>query len=77
MEDRVVEITATENNQEKRMKLIEKRLLGQHLRYEHLHHRGSRRRREKWPDNIFEKISAENFPTMEKKILIEAQSRIG
>ena len=53
LEDRMMEITATEQNIEKRMKKKKKkedsitRPLGQHTTHQHLHHRGPRRRRER------------------------------
>ena len=37
------------------------------------HQRGPRRRTEKGPEIIFEDITAENFPNMEKKIFKQVQ----
>ena len=45
-----------------------KRPLGQHS-----HYRGSRRRREKGPEKIFEEIIAENFPNTGKEIVDQVQ----
>ena len=42
--------------------------------YQHSHHRGSRRRREKkGPEKIFEEIITENFPNMGKETLIQME----
>ena len=46
LEDRMVEITAAEQNIEKRMERP-KRPLGQHQVHQHSHNRGLRRRRER------------------------------
>ena len=38
-----------------------------------MHYKGPRRRREKGPEKIFEKIIAENFPNMGKEIVNQVQ----
>ena len=45
--------------------------------YEHSHHRGLRRRRErvKGPDKVFEEIIHESFPNMGKEILKPRECR--
>ena len=40
---------------------------------QHLHYRGSRRRREKGIKNVFEEIMAENFPNLKKETNIQVQ----
>jgi len=63
--DRTVEITAAEQNREKRMKRNEDSLrdLWDNIKHKHLHYRGLRRR-EKGPEKIFEEMVAENFPNV-------------
>ena len=39
----------------------------------HSHNKGPRRRREKGPEKIFEKIIVENFPNMGKEIATQVQ----
>ena len=76
IEDRMLEITATEKNIRKKIEKRwrqPKRLLGQHWIHEHSHYRGLRRRREKGPEKIFEEIIAENIPNMEKEIVNQIQ----
>ena len=41
--------------------------------HQHSNYRGSRRRREKEYEKIFEKIIVENFPNMEKEIVNQVQ----
>ena len=74
LKDGMVEITAIEQNIEKKNEKKwrqPKRPLGQHQMQQHLHYRGlrSRREREKGPEKIFEGIIAENFPNKGKEIV--------
>ena len=65
LEDGMLEIIATEQNIEKRMKRNEDspRDLWDNIKHtQHLHYRGPRRRREKGPEKIFAEIIAEQFP---------------
>ena len=40
---------------------------------QNLHYRAPRRRRDKGPEKIFEEITAELFPNMEKEIVNQVQ----
>ena len=77
LEDRMVEITAVEQNKEKRMKRNEDilRELWNNIKCNNIHIIGvpEGEEREKGPEKIFEEIIVENFPNMGKKIA--AQSR--
>ena len=80
LEDKIVEITTTEQNKEKRMKRIEdksQRPLGQHVTHQHSSYRGPRRKRErkKGTEKIFEEIILENFPNMAKEIVKSKKCR--
>ena len=69
VEDRVVEITATEKNKEKIMKRNEdgKRPLGQHSTYQHSYHSGSKRRKERKGQKNFEDIITKIFLICKRK----------
>ena len=41
--------------------------------HQHPHYRGTRRRREKEPEKVFEEIIAENFPNMAKESFTQIQ----
>ena len=72
LEDRMVEITAKEQNKGKGMKRIEESLrqyLGQHSMHQHSSYWGPRERKEKGTEKIFEEIIVENFPNMGKEIV--------
>ena len=73
MEDRMVEITATEQDVEKRMKRNEDNLrdLRDNIKYTNIHIIGVPEGEEsdKAPEKIFEEIIAENFPDMGKEIV--------
>ena len=73
LEDRMVEITATEQNIEKRMKRNEDNLrdLRDNIKYTNIHIIGVPEGEEsdKAPEKIFEEIIAENFPDMGKEIV--------
>ena len=45
--------------------------LGQLQAYQHSHHGGAGRRREKGIANLFEHVTMENFPHLKKKIDIQ------
>ena len=71
LENRMVEITAAEQNMEKRMKKNEDRLrdLWDNIKHTNSHIIGASvgEEREKGPEKIFEETIAENFPTWERK----------
>lgn len=77
LEDRMVEITATEQNIEKRMKRNEDSLrdLWDNIKCTNIHIIGvpEGEEREKGPEKIFEEIIAENFPNMGKEIVNQVQ----
>ena len=70
-EDRMVEITAVEQNREKRMKRNEESLtdLWDNIKCTNIHITGvpEGEEREKGPKKISEEIIVENFPNMERK----------
>ena len=74
LEGRTVEITAAEQNREKRKKRNEDspRDLWDNIKHEQLRYRGLRRR-EKGSERIFEEIVAENFPIVGKEISNQVQ----
>ena len=76
-EDRMVEITATGQNIEKRMKRNEDSLrdLWDNILFTNTHIIGVPEggEREKEPDKIFAEIIAENFPNTEKEIVNQVQ----
>ena len=72
LEDKIVEITTTEQNKEKRMKRIEDSLRD---RWDNIKHTNIRiiavseeEEKKKGSEKIFEEIIVENFPTMGKEI---------
>ena len=73
----MVEITATEQNKEKRMKRNEDNLrdLWDNIKCTNIHIRGvpEGKEREKRPEKIFEEIIAENFPNMGKETVTQVQ----
>ena len=83
LEDKIVEITITEQNKEKRMKRLEDSLrdLSDNIKHNNIWIIGvpEEEEKKKWTDKIFEEIIVENFPNMGKDIvnqLQEAQSPI-
>ena len=65
LEDRMVEMTATEQNiEKKRMKRNEDSLrdLWDNIKHTNIHIIQGRRRSKKGPERIYEEIIAENFP---------------
>ena len=77
LEDTMVEITATEQNMEKRMKSNEDRLrdLWDNIKHTNIWIIGvsEGEEREKGPEKTFEEIIAENFLNMEKEIVTQVQ----
>ena len=77
LEDRMVEITASEQNIEKRMKNNEDnfRDLLNSIKRMNIHIVGitEAEEREKWPERILEEIIAENFSNMVKEIIDQVQ----
>ena len=77
LEDRMVELTAVEQNKEKRMKRNEDRLrdLWDNIKCNNVHIIGAPKgdEREKGPEKIFEEIIVENFPNMGKEIATQVQ----
>ena len=77
MEDRLVEITDVEWNEEKRIKRIEDSLkeLWDNFKHTNIHIIGvpEGEERDKGPEKIFEEIIAENFPNMGKESLTQIQ----
>ena len=76
LEDRMVEITAAEQNLEKRMKRNEDSLrdLWDNIKYTNTCIIGvPGEERKKGPEKIFEEIIAENFPNMGKEIVDKVQ----
>ena len=77
LEDRMLEITAAEQNKEKRMKRSEDSLsdLWDNIKLNNIHSIGvlEGEEREKGPEKIFEEIIVENFPNMGKKIATQIQ----
>ena len=77
LEDRVVEITATEQNKEKRMKRNEDSLrnLWDNIKCNNIHiiwvTEGEEK--EKGPEKIFVEITVKNFPNMGKEIATQVQ----
>ena len=74
----MVEITATEQNKEKRMKRNKESLIdvwNNIKQHPNIHIIGvpEREEKEKGPENIFEDIVAENLPNMRKETLTQVQ----
>ena len=81
LEDKMVEITAAEQNIEKRMKNNEDnfRDLLNSIKRMNIHIVGitEAEEREKWPERILEEIIAENFSNMVKEIINHVQEAQG
>lgn len=79
MEDRIVKITATEKNKEKKMKRNEDsvRDLWENIKCMNIHIIGVSEggERVKGPDKVFEEIIHESFPNMGKEILKPRECR--
>ena len=75
LEDRMVEIPATEQNIEKRMKRNEESLrdLWDNIKHTNIHIIGVSEGEEKESEKILEEIIAENFSNMEKEIVNQVQ----
>ena len=77
LEDRMVELTAVEQNKEKRMKRNEDSLrdLWDNVKRNNVHIIGvpEGEEREKGPEKIFEEIIVKNFPNMGKEIATQVQ----
>ena len=77
MEDKIVEITTTEQNKEKRMKRIEDSLrdLWDNIKRTNIQIIGvpEEEEKKKGTENIFEEIIVENFLSMEKEIVNQVQ----
>ena len=77
LEDRMVEVTAAEQNKEKRMKTNEDSLrdLWDHIKCNNIRIIGvpEGEEREKGPEKIVEEIIVENFPNMGKEIATQVQ----
>ena len=77
VEDRVVEITATEKNKEKRMKKTEESLsnIWDNIKHINIHiiEVPEGEKREKGPDKIFAYIIIEHFPNMGKEALTQVE----
>ena len=73
MEGRLVEITDTEQNNEKRIKGGQsKRMLRQHYLHQHSHYTERQKNREGWR-KYFKRRTAETFPNMGKKSVTQVQ----
>ena len=79
LEGRMVEITASEQNIEKRMKRNEHSLwdLWDNIKHTNICIIGVPEGEQKGPEKIFEEIIAENFPNMGKKITNQVQEAQG
>ena len=77
LEDKIVEITTSEQNKEKRMKIIEDSLRDIWENIKHINNRiiGVQKEEEKkkGTEKIFEEIRVENFPNMGKEIVNQVQ----
>ena len=77
LEDKIVEITTTDQNKEKRMKRIEDRLrnLWDNIKPTNIQNIGvpEEEEKKKGTEKIFEEIIVENFPNMVKEIVIHVQ----
>ena len=76
-EDKIVKITTTEQNKEKRMKTIQDSLrdLWDNIKHTNIRIIGvpEEEEKKKWTEKIFEEIIVENFPTMGKEIVSGGQ----
>ena len=75
-EDKIVEITTTEQNKEKRMKRIEDSLkdLWDNIKWTNIWITGvPEEEKKKGTEKIFEEIIVENFPNMAKEIVNQVQ----
>ena len=72
LEEKTVEITTAEQNKEKRMKRIEDKLrdLCDNIKRTNIQIIGVPEEEEKGTEKIFEEIIVENFPNMEKEIVM-------
>ena len=79
LEDKIVEITTTEQNQEKRMKRIEDSLrdLWENIKCTNIEIIGvpEEEEKKKVSEKIFEEIIEENFPNMAKEIVTQRKHR--
>ena len=77
LEDKMVEITAEEQNKEKRMKSIEDNLrdFWDNNKHTNIHIIGvpEKEEKKKGSEKIYEEIIVENFPNMEKEIVTQVQ----
>ena len=76
LEDKIVEITTAEQNEEKRMKRIEDSLrdLWDNIKHTNIQIMGvPEEEKKKGTEKIFEEIIVENFPNMGKEILNQVQ----
>ena len=77
LEDKIVEITTTEQNKDKRMKRIEDSLkdLWDNIKYTNIRIIGvpEEEEKKKGTQKIFEEIIVENFPNMGKEIVNQVQ----
>ena len=77
----MVEITAREQNKEKRLKRIEDslRALWDNIKLTNIRITGvpEKEEKKKRPEKIFEEIIAENFPNMGKEIVKSRESHTG
>ena len=77
MEDKIVEITTTEQNKEKRMKRIEDSLrdIWDNIKHTNIGIIGvsEEEEKKKGSEKIFEEVIVENFPNMGKEIVYQVQ----
>ena len=77
LEDKILEITAAEQNKEKRMKRIENSLrdLWDNIKCTNIWIIGvpEEEEKKKWSEKIFEELLVENFPNMEKETVNQDQ----
>ena len=77
LEDKILEITTTEQNKEKRMKRIEDSLrdLWDNIKHSNIRILGvpEEEEKKKGTEKIFEEILVENFPNMGKEIVNQVQ----
>lgn len=70
-----MKIIQSEERKEKRRKEVKKvwGLTGQHQADQYTHQEILNRKREKWSENLFEKIMNKNFPNQRNKVVIHIQ----